>query len=100
MNKVKQQTQEVESAVSNLKDAQEKLSSDPLLQASELKQAGIIKQAALVGAMLFTFRSVGDLGSMVSSISSPSDELFASHGYAAAVQGVIALICAVYFKFL
>jgi hypothetical protein len=84
----------------NLKDAQQKMTADPLFQAAGLKGGGIVKQGSLVGAFLFTFRSLGDLGSVVSSIGSPSSEDVASHGYAAAVQGLIALICAVYFKFL
>jgi hypothetical protein len=100
VSKVRQETQEVEKAVLNLKDTQEKMSEDPLLQAAALKRAGILKQAALIGAMLFTFRSLGDLGSMLSSIGSSSDGLIASHGYAAAIQGIIALVCAVYFKFI
>ena len=100
VSKVRQETQEVEKAVLNLKDTQEKMSEDPLLQAAALKRAGILKQAALIGAMLFTFRSLGDLGSMLSSMGSSSDGLIASHGYAAAIQGIIALVCAVYFKFI
>lgn len=99
VTKVRQETQEVEKAVFNLKDAQEKMSSDPLIQAAGLKRAGILKQAAFIGAMLFTFRSLGDFGSMISSIGSPSDGIQASHGYAAAIQGIIAVLCAAYFKF-
>ena len=95
VSKVRQETEEVEKAVLNLKDAQIKMSADPLLQAAGLKRAGILKQIAFVGIILFTFRSFGDF---VSFIGSPSDGGAASHGSAAAIQGLIALVCAAYFK--
>jgi len=98
VSKVRQETQEVEKAVLNLKEAQSKMTADPLLQAAGLKKAGFLKQVAFVGALLFTFRSLGDLGSIVSSVGSASDGV-SSHGYAAAIQGFIALVFAAYFKF-
>ena len=93
VEKVKRETEAVASAMADLEEAKKQLQADPLSQASDLKKAGIIKQGALVGALLFTLRSVGDLSMMTGPDGS-------SHGVAAAVQGVIALACALYFFFL
>lgn len=92
VEKVKAETAEVEAAMAELEAAQGKLLDDPLMKAADLKGAGIVKQGALVGALLFTLRSVGDL----SMIGGPDG---ASHGVAAVFQGVIALACAAYFFF-
>lgn len=92
VDKVKAETAEVEAAMAELEVAQGKLLEDPLMKAADLKGAGIVKQGALVGALLFTLRSVGDLSMMAG----PDG---ASHGVAAAFQGVVALACAAYFFF-
>jgi hypothetical protein len=56
LGNVQKETQSVEEAVQELKLAQEDLNKDFLLQ---LKQAGIVKQVTLVGALLFTMRTIG-----------------------------------------
>ena len=90
VGKVKEETQEVEKAVADLKMAQEELLQDPLMKAVDLKSGGMVKQGALVGTLLFSFRSLGELLLMTG----PNG---ADHGVAAAVQGVIAVACAGYF---
>jgi hypothetical protein len=92
VNKVKDETVEVEKAMEDLKKAQEELLDDPLFKAADLKSGGIVKQGALVGTVLFSFRSFGE----ILLLSGPNG---ADHGFAAAVQGVIAVACAAYFFF-
>ncbi len=92
VDKVKEETVEVEKAMEDLKRAQEELMNDPLMKAADLKSGGIVKQGALVGALLFSFRSFGE----VLLLAGPNG---ADHGVAAAVQAVIALACAAYFIF-
>lgn len=91
VDKVKEETAEVEKAVQELRDAQEKLGDDPLMKAADLKKAGIVSQSALVGALLFSFRSIGELLLIVQG----SGDVQA-HSSAATIQGVIALACAAY----
>ncbi len=85
LNKVKEETLEVEKAMEDLQKAQEQLLDDPLMKAAELRSGGIVKTASLAGALLFSFRSVG--------------ELIVADPTAAAIQAVIAVACAVYFFF-
>lgn len=92
VDKVKQETVEVEKAMEDLKEAQEELMKDPLMKAADLKSGGIVKQGALVGALLFSFRSFGE----VLLLAGPNG---VDHGFAAAVQAGIALACAAYFVF-
>ena len=88
--KVKEETQGVEQAMAELQMAQEELLDDPLMKAADLKSGGIVKQGALAGALLFSFRSLGELFLMMG----PNGD---EHGISAAVQGVIAIACAAYF---
>jgi len=92
VEKVKRETLEVEKATRELEELSSELGQDPLMKAADLKQGGIVKQSALVGAVLFSLRSVGDIAMMGGADG-------ASHGAAALVQGVIALACAAYLVF-
>lgn len=94
VDKVKEETMEVQKAVDELKDAQEKMGDDPLSQAAELKKAGIVRQSALVGALLFSFRSIGEL----IAVAQASGDV-EGHGAAAAIQAFIALACGGYLVF-
>ena len=89
---MKKETEEVEKAVAQLKEAQGEFNKDPLMQAADLKAAGIVKQGALVGALLFSTRAMGDIIAIGGVDGS-------SHAVAAAIQAVIAVACAAYFFF-
>mmetsp|Transcript_7307 Transcript_7307/g.10441 ORF Transcript_7307/g.10441 Transcript_7307/m.10441 type:complete len:221 (+) Transcript_7307:432-1094(+) len=89
VDKVKKETEGVEKATRELQAISDRIGEDPLMKAAELKKGGIIKQSALVGAVLFSLRSAGDLA-MMGGVDG------ASHGTSALVQGVIALACAAY----
>jgi len=93
VDKVKMETVGVEKAVAELKEAQESLLESPLMKAADLKKAGLVRQSALVGAVLFSFRSVVEL--LLVSQGADVD----AHGFAAAVQGLIALACGAYLMF-
>jgi len=94
VDKVKEETMEVQKAVAELKDAQEKMGDDPLSQAADLKKAGIVRQSALVGALLFSFRSIGELLAVAQGTGDVE-----GHGAAAAIQAFIALACGGYLAF-
>lgn len=94
VEKVKQETMEVEKAVAELKDAQESMGDNPLSQAVDLKKAGVVRQSALVGALLFSFRSVGELLAVAQGTGDVE-----GHGTAAAIQAFIALACGGYLVF-
>jgi hypothetical protein len=85
LNRVKKETGEVEKAVEDLKKAEAEVDKDFMLK---LKRGGVPKQAALVGLLLFSFRSIAD------TVVSFNDE---THLTAALIQGGIALVCAAYF---
>ena len=94
VNKVKEQTMEVEKAVEELKSAQENMmSDDPLFQAADLKKAGLVRQSAVVGAILFSFRTAGELFFVTQGTD------VEGHGASAAIQGLIALACGAYLVF-
>ncbi len=93
VEKVNKEKMEVEKAVEELKLAQETLGEDPLFQAAGLKKAGIVRQSALVGAILFSFRAVGELLVMTQGFD------VEGHGSAAAIQGLIAVACGAYLAF-
>ena len=93
VEKVRLETLEVEKAVADLKTAQDSLGEDPLFQAAGLKKAGIVRQSALVGTILFSFRSVGELLLMVQGTN------VEGHGASAAIQALIALACGAYLLF-
>lgn len=84
LKRVKKETSQVEKAVEDLKLAEAEMDKDFILR---LKRGGIPKQAALVGVLLFSIRSIAD------TIASVSDE---SHLPAALIQGGVALACAAF----
>jgi nucleotide-binding universal stress UspA family protein len=94
VEKVKQETLEVERAVKELEEAQKQMGGDPLMKAADLKKAGIVKQGALVGAILFSFRSVGELFLVAQQQGDVE-----GHSAAAAIQAFIALACGGYMLF-
>ena len=87
LQKVNEETLQVEKAVLELKAAQDQLAADPLVK---LKAGGIVKQGALVGAALFSVRAIGEVLAMLG----PNGEL---HTIPALIQGAIAIVCAAYF---
>lgn len=87
LQKVNEETLEVEKAVRDLKAAQEELSDDPLYK---LKTGGIVKQASLVGTALFSVRALTEVVAMTG----PNGDV---HTLPALIQGAIALACAAYF---
>lgn len=88
LKRVNQETAEVEKAVTDLKAAQEDMDSGFV---SKLRSGGLPKQAALVGFLLFSVRSIID------SISSFNDESLLA---GALIQGAVAIVCAIVFFFL
>lgn len=93
VDKVKRETLEVEKAVNDLKAVQEDMGGDPLSKAVDLKKAGVVKQSAVVGAMLFSFRTAGELLFVAQGVD------VEGHGASAAIQGLIALACGAYLLF-
>jgi hypothetical protein len=87
--KVNQETKNVEHAIEDLKRAQ--LESEGGLdgQLSNLKSGGLIKQASLAGALLFTLRAGVDTIGFVAG--DPS------HALPALVQGALAIVCIIAF---
>jgi len=93
VDKVKEETEAVQVAMKDLEDAQQQLGDDPLIQAVDLKSAGLVKQGALVGTVLFSLRSFGDFAMLAG----PSGQ---DHLFPAASQAIIAVVCAILFFFL
>jgi hypothetical protein len=89
LTKVNEETRNVEKAIADLKRAQEESEGGLDGQLSSLKSGGLVKQAALAGALLFTLRAgvdtVGFLG---------GDPSFA---FPALLQAALAIICIVGF---
>ena len=79
--------------MNDLKLAQECLSGDALGQAADLKKAGLVKQSAVVWAILFSFRSVGELLLVTQGID------VEGHTASDAIQGLMALACGAYLAF-
>jgi hypothetical protein len=90
--RVNQETRNVEEAIEDLKRAQEESEGGLDGTLSSLKSGGVVKQAALAGALLFTLRAgvdtIGFLGG------DPS------HAFPALLQGALAIVCIVAFVFL
>lgn len=84
LDKVKEETLEVEKAMQDLQKAQQDLLDDPLMKAADMRSGGIVKQAALAGTLLFSFRSIGEL----ILLSGPNG---ADHGVSAAIQAALAI---------
>jgi len=92
LERVNAETKNVEDAIEDLKRAQEESEGGIDTQLAGLKSGGLVKQAALAGALLFTLRSgaetIGFLGG------DPS------HALPALIQGALAIACIVAFVFL
>jgi hypothetical protein len=90
--RVNQETRNVEEAIEDLRRAQEESEGGLDGKLSSLKSGGVVKQAALAGALLFTLRAgvdtIGFLGG------DPS------HAFPALLQGALAIVCIVAFVFL
>jgi len=89
LDSVSKETTEVEKAVAELKEAQEAMENDPLMK---LISGDIAKQGAVVGALLFSIRSLAETVALVGGGG-------ASHATAALIQGAIALACIFYVFF-
>lgn len=87
--KVNQETQNVEDAIEDLKRAQLESEGGIDGQLSNLKSGGLIKQATLAGALLFTLRAGVDTIDFVGG--DPS------HAFPALVQGALAIVCIIAF---
>lgn len=90
--KVNEETKNVQEAVEELQRAQEDIDSGVVGQLSSLKSGGLVKQATLVGTVLFTLRSAVDGLALLG-----GDQ---SHLMPAIVQAAIAVACLVAFIFL
>lgn len=92
LDRVNEETQAVEDAIEDLRRAQAETEGGIDSQLVDLKSGGLVKQATLAGALLFTLRSgietIGFLGG------DPS------HAVPALIQGVIAIACIAAFIFL
>lgn len=96
IRKVARETEEVQKAMEGLELAKNQASGDSGSgsiedTALELKKGGVIKQAALVGSLLFGSRAITET---ILVLSSPYGE---EHFLSAIVQALIALACAAYF---
>lgn len=89
LDKVSKETAEVERAVADLQKAKDEMDNDPLMK---LVSGDKAKQAAVVGAILFTARSLSETIALVGGGG-------ASHATAALIQGAIALACVFYLFF-
>lgn len=90
--KVNEETKNVEAAIEDLKKAQAETESGLENQLSGLKSGGIVKQATLVGTLLFSLRSAAEGVAYLGGD--------ASHLLPAIVQAAIAVVCLVAFFFL
>ena len=92
LEKVNAETKNVEDAIEDLKRAQAESEGGIDSQLVDLKSGGLVKQAALTGALLFTFR--GGVETIAFLGGDPS------HALPALIQGAIAIACIVGFVFL
>lgn len=92
LTRVNQETRNVEDAIEDLKRAQKDSEGGLDGQLSSLKSGGVVKQAALAGALLFTLRSGVDTIVFLGGD--------ASHAFPAVLQGALAIICILGFVFL
>lgn len=92
IKKVAQETASVQQAMDDLERAKNEVSNSQLEEkALELKKGGIVKQAALVGMALFGSRAFTEA---ILVVGSPYGN---EHFMSAAIQAVVALVCAAYF---
>ena len=92
LTRVNAETKNVEVAIEDLKRAQEDTEGGIDTQLVDLKSGGLVKQAALAGALLFTFRSGAEAIGFVGG--DPS------HALPLLIQGALAILCIIGFIFL
>lgn len=92
LEKVNQETRNVEMAIEDLKKVQADMEGGVDDQLMSLKSGGIVKQATLVGTLLFSLRS------FVEGVSYLAGD--ATHLMPAVIQGAIAVVCLIAFIFL
>lgn len=92
LKRVNEESKNVEDAIEDLKLAQAETEGGIDSQLVDLKSGGLVKQAALTGALLFTFRSGVETIAFIGG--DPS------HALPALIQGAIAIACIVGFIFL
>lgn len=93
IQKVARETDEVQRAMEELDHAKNQVSGQGGIEdtALDLKKGGLIKQASLVGTLLFGSRAITEL---ILVLGSPYGD---EHFIPAVVQAIIALACAAYF---
>ena len=91
LKRVDVETSNLEKAVDDLNAANSQIENDFIWK---LKRGGLPKQAALAGLLLLSVRSILESITAVSSVTAIDSE---AHLYAALIQGVIAMVCAVIF---
>ena len=91
LEKVSAETKNVEKAIEDLKAAQKEMDGGVDSQLLDLKKGGIVKQATLVGTLLFSLRAVTDGIAFIAGDS--------SHLMPALIQAGIALVCFAIFAF-
>jgi hypothetical protein len=91
LKRVDTETLNLEQAVDDLNAANRQIENDFLWK---LKRGGLPKQAALAGLLLLSVRSILESFAALSSVSAIESE---AHLYAALIQGVVAMVCAVIF---
>jgi hypothetical protein len=87
--KVNCETRNVEEAIAELKRAQEESEGGLNGQLSSIKSGGLVKQAALAGALLFILRAAADTVGFLA-----GDQSFV---FPALLQGALAIVCIVGF---
>ena len=92
LDRVNEETKNVEAAIEDLKKAQEESETGLENQLSGLKSGGIIKQATLVGTLLFSLRSAAETVAYLGGDT--------SHLMPAIIQAAIAVVCLIGFIFL
>lgn len=89
---VSAETVKVEEAIKDLEEAQASIDKDAVGQLVGLKSGGLVKQGAIVGALLFTVRSFAEgIGFFAGD---------SSHLLPAVLQAAVAVVCLIAFRFL
>jgi hypothetical protein len=89
LEKVNQETKNVETAIADLRQAQLDTEGGVDDQLMSLKSGGIVKQATLVGTLLFSLRSFVEAAAYLGGD--------ATHLMPAIIQGAIAIVCLIAF---
>ena len=92
LKKVNQETKNVETAIEDLRQAQIDTEGGVDDQLVSLKSGGVVKQATLVGTLLFSLRSFVEVAAYFGGD--------ATHLMPAIIQGAIAIVCLIAFVFL